>query len=252
MNCICRKLPIMTDCQLIKCVKISMNNGEEYTVKTDDLVGIQFIKHDERILVRRGRIKDIVVINKRHLSNCNNDNVSRIILDCSEQFTVKTIEIKLKDIIKIGRIDDVFEDYSDRITHLKPNFIEGNRIPTREHGMITEEELEKKITKPDRDDVVKMDPETGVFDDLVASPSDIEIDNKEEVLEDKITRPAIDDVVKMDPSIGTFDDLDTIPSGIESNKEEEKPKESPKVNNNNESLAEKMKKAGIIGMPIMM
>ena len=187
MNCICRKLPIMTDCQLIKCVKISMNNGEEYTIKTDDLVGIQFIRHDERILVRRGRIKDIVVVNKRNLSNCNNDNVSRIILDCSEQFTVKTLEIKLKDIIKIGGIDDVFEDYNDRITHLKPNFIEGNRIPTRYHGMITEEELERKITKPDRDYVVKMNPDTGVFDDLNTIPSVIE-SNKEEEKQKETTK----------------------------------------------------------------
>lgn len=214
MNCICRKLPIMTDCQLIKCVKISMNNGEEYTVKTDDLVGIQFVKHDERILVRRGRIKDIVVVNKRHLSNCNNDNVSRIILDCSEQFTVKTLEIKLKDIIKIGGIDDTFEDYSDRITHLKPNFMEGNRIPTRQHGMITEEELERKITKPDRDDVVKMDPESGVFDDLYTLPPATANTNCETVVE------------KEEPEV-------QIPT-------------------DKESLAEKMKKAGIQGMPLMM
>lgn len=214
MSCVCNhlKLPTMTDCKLIKCVKISMSNGEEYTIKTDDLVGIQFVRHDERILVRRGRIKDIVVFNRRHLSNCNNDNSSHIILDCSEQFTVKTLEIKLKDIIKIGGIDDVFEDYSDRITHLKPNFMEGNRIPTRYHGMITEEELERKITKPDRDDVVKMDPDTGVFDDLYTLPPSTENTNNEKVTE----------------------------------------KEKPEVTTETESLAERMRKAGIEGMPLMM
>lgn len=214
MSCVCNhlKLPIMTDCKLIKCVKISMNNGEEYTIKTDDLVGIQFVRHDERILVRRGRIKDIVVVNKRHLSDCKNDNLSRIILDCSEQFTVKTIEIKLKDIIKIGDIDDTFEDYSDRITHLKPNFMEGNRIPTRYHGMITEEELEKKITKPDMDDVVKMDPDTGVFDDLY-----------------------------------------TLPSTTNTNcKPVEKEKPEITVDTKKENIAERMRKAGIEGMPLMM
>lgn len=214
MSCVCNhlKLPVMTDCKLIKCVKISMSNGEEYTIKTDDLVGIQFVRHDERILVRRGRIKDIVVVNKRHLSDCKNDNSSHIILDCSEQFTVKTLEIKLKDIIKIGSIDDAFEDYSDRITHLKPNFMEGNRIPTRYHGMITEEELERKITKPDRDDVVKMDPDTGVFDDLYTLPPSTENTNNETVTEE----------------------------------------EKSEVKTESESLAERMRKAGIEGMPLMM
>ena len=167
MSHICNqlKLPFMTECKLIKCVKISMSNGEEYTIKNNDLVGIQFVRNDERIFVRKGRIHDIIIVDKRSLSS-HIDNVSRIILDCSEQFTVKTIEIKFKDIIKIGGIDDEFEDYSDRITHLKPNFIEGNKIPTREHGMTTEKELENKIIKPNRKDVVKMDPKTGIFDDL--------------------------------------------------------------------------------------
>ena len=112
MSCICKKLPVMTDCKLIKCIKISMNNGEEYIVKTDDLVAIQFIRNDERIFVRKGRIHDIVLVDKRSLSS-RVDNVSRIILDCSEQFTIKTIEIKLKDIIKIGGLDDEFDDYDD-------------------------------------------------------------------------------------------------------------------------------------------
>lgn len=206
-NCDHLRLPVMTDCKLLKCIKISMNNGEEYTVKTDDLVAIQFVKHDERILVRRGRIKDIVVVNRRELSN-KYDNVSRIILDCSEQFTIKVIEIKLKDIIKIGAIDDEFDDYNDRITHLKPNFIEGNKIPTRRHGMITEEELMDKITKPDRDDVVQMN------------------------------------------SDGEFDDLCTLPLTVNTKNETIKP-EKP-VQEETESVQEKMKKAGIMGMPLMM
>ena len=205
MSCICKKLPVMTDCKLIKCIKISMNNGEEYIVKTDDLVAIQFIRNDERIFVRKGRIHDIVLVDKRSLSS-RVDNVSRIILDCSEQFTIKTIEIKLKDIIKIGGLDDEFDDYSDRITELKPNFIEENRIPTREHGMTTEKEFENKITKPDRDDVVKMNPDTGIFDDL-----------------------------------------NNLPPIVGANKGEEK-----EIYRDDETLTEKMKKAGIIGMPIMM
>lgn len=142
MSCICnnKKLPTVTDCKLITCVKISMSNGEEYTLKTDDLVAIQFVRCDEKIIVRRGRVKEIIIVNKRQLS-CGNDNVSRIILDCSEQFTVKIIEIKLNDIIKIGKIDDEFEDYNDRITELQPNFMTENTIPARDHGMITEQDL---------------------------------------------------------------------------------------------------------------
>lgn len=132
------KLPKAVKLDMVKCVKISMNNEEEYTVKVDDLVGIQFVKDDQRILVRRGRIKDLVVINTKQLST-KEDNVSRIILDCSEQFSVKILEIKFSDIIKIGGIDDDFEDYNDRITELKPDHMKecenGVKIPVREHGM---------------------------------------------------------------------------------------------------------------------
>lgn len=171
MSCMCNnlKLPIMNKYELIRCIKMYMNNGEEYTIKVGDLVGIQFVKDDKRILVRRGRIKDIVIYNRRTLTT-SNDNLSHIILDCSEQFTIKILEIKLTDIIKIGGIDDEFEDYSDRIKQLDPNFIvdeyTGCKIPVRQNGMYTEEEMVKKITKPDKEDVVKMNPETGVFDDL--------------------------------------------------------------------------------------
>ena len=137
------KLPKTTNLEMIRCVKITMNNEETYIVKVDDLVGIQFVKDDKQILVRRGRIKELVVVNERELCT-KTDNVSRIILDCSEQFTVKIIEIKFSDIIKIGNIDDEFEDYSDRITNLEPNFIEGCEYPVREHGLVTKEEACKQ------------------------------------------------------------------------------------------------------------
>ena len=138
------KLPKAINLEMVKCVKITMNNEETFTVKTDDLVAIQFVKNDNQILVRRGRIKDLVVVNQRELS-CKTDNVSRIILDCSEQFTVKIVEIKFSDVIKIGGIDDEFDDYDNRITELCPNHIkdckeDGCHIPTREHGMHTKEE----------------------------------------------------------------------------------------------------------------
>lgn len=147
------KLPKAINLDMVKCVKITMNNEEEYTVKVDDLVAIQFVKNDSQILVRRGRIKDLVVVNQRELST-KTDNVSRIILDCSEQFTVKILEIKFTDVIKIGKIDDEFEDYSDRITELKPEHLHecehGVSIPVREHGMHTKEECPHKPTLTSR------------------------------------------------------------------------------------------------------
>ena len=146
------KLPKAVDLDMVKCVKITMSNEEVYTVKVDDLVGIQFVKNDQQILVRRGRIKDIVVVNQRELST-KTDNVSRIILDCSEQFTVNILEIKFTDVIKIGGIDDEFEDYSDRITELNPGHIKdckenGCEIPVREHGMHTQKEHCEMHHKP--------------------------------------------------------------------------------------------------------
>lgn len=174
MSLICEnlKLPTLENINLFKCVELSMSNGEKYILKENDLVGVQFIKNNKRILVRRGRIKDIVVINPKQLSTPI-DNVSRIILDCSEQFTIKIIEIKLKDIIKIGGIDDEFEDYNDRIIELEPDLIEDNNdgsssIPVRDHGMCSCEE-NKKIT-PDEDDIMEMDAKSGMFSDLVTQP----------------------------------------------------------------------------------
>lgn len=168
-NCCNHKLPTVTGFSMIQCVRISLSNGEVYTLKINDLVGIQFVKNNERIFVRKGRVKDIVIVNKRNFSTLD-DNASHIILDCSEQYTIKLVEIKIKDIIKVGRIEDEFDDYDDRITELDPNFIEGDlHIPTREHGMYTEEEMMNKITKPEREDVVKMDPKTGEFKDLATS-----------------------------------------------------------------------------------
>ena len=159
------KLPKMNKFELVKCIKIHMNNGESYTIKTGDLVGIQYVKDDKTILVRKGRIKEIVTIAKRALST-HDDCVSHIILDCSAQFSINIIEIKIKDIIKIGGINDVFEDYNERIKQLEPNYIDGNRIPTREHGMLTKEEMIQKVTKPNKENVVKMNKDTGEFDDL--------------------------------------------------------------------------------------
>ena len=158
------KLPYANNLEMVKCVKISMSNEDSYTIKVGDLVGIQFVKDDKQILVRRGRVKDLVVINVRELSN-KEDNVSHIVLDCSQQFSVKIIDIKFKDLIKIGGIDDEFEDYSDRIQELEPNYIEGNKFPVREHGLVTKEEMMNKITKPDKEGVVKMNS-NGTFSDL--------------------------------------------------------------------------------------
>lgn len=146
------KLPKPTKLDMIRCVKIDMNNDESYIIKEGDLVGIQFIKDDKLILVRKGRIKDIVVINERGITNggkseCGIPHASHITLDCSEQFTVKLIDIKFTDIIKIGGIDDKFDDYIDRITELEPNFIEGNKCPVREHGLVTKEEAKKNPPK---------------------------------------------------------------------------------------------------------
>ena len=141
------KLPKAVNLEMIRCVKVDMSNGDSYTVKQDDLVAIQFIKDNKQILVRRGRIKDLVVINRRELSK-QTDNVSHIILDCSEQFTVKIIEIKFSDIIKIGSIDDEFYDYNDRIAEIKPNFIEGDSYPVREGGLVTEDESKSTNQTP--------------------------------------------------------------------------------------------------------
>ena len=110
-------LPKATNLELVRCVKMTMDNGTTYTIKVDDLVAVQFVKNDNQILVRRGRIKDLVVVNSRELS-CKTDNVSRIILDCSEQFTVKIVEIKFSSVIAIGNIDDSFDEYTDRVTEL--------------------------------------------------------------------------------------------------------------------------------------
>ena len=169
-KCNCNKLPFVNKYNLLRCIEINMSNGEQYVVKQNDLVGIQFTRGD-KILVRKGRVKDIVLINRRGISTVD-DNVSNIVLDCSEQFTVKTIEIRLKDIIKIGNIEDHFDDYNNRITELDPNFIEdtedGTRIPVRDFGMYTEEDWRNKITKPDKEDVVKVNPSKGRFEDIPA------------------------------------------------------------------------------------
>lgn len=112
-----KKLPKATNLEMIRCVRMTMDDGKTYTIKVDDLVSIQFIKNDNQILVRKGRIKDLVVVNQRELS-CKTDNVSRIILDCSEQFTVKIIEIRFSDVIAIGGINDTFESFENRTTEL--------------------------------------------------------------------------------------------------------------------------------------
>ena len=166
----CPKLPHVEDIKMVKCANITMSDGKNFMIKENDLVGIQFIRPDNQIIVRRGRIKDFKIVNKRELSN-KVDNLSHIILDCSEQFSVKILEIKLKDIIAIGSIETEFEDYSDRITQLAPNVIEGNiNIPVREGGMVTKKEhfekLENKKNPPAT--VVEMN-ENGTFKDLNSS-----------------------------------------------------------------------------------
>lgn len=162
------KLPTMTKFELVKCVKIHMSNGEEFIVKIGDLVGIQFVKNEKQILLRKGRIKDIVTINKRCLTT-STDNESHIILDCSEQFSINIIEIKIKDIIKIADINYDFNDYAERVTSLETNYMTDTTIPLRQGGMVTKEEMKKKITKLDKDNVIKSDNEdAGAFNDLYA------------------------------------------------------------------------------------
>ena len=138
----CLKLPKVEELELVRCVKVTMNNDESCIIKTDDLVGIQFVKDNKQIVVRRGRIKDIAVVNRRELSSTE-DNVSRIVLDCSEQFTVKIIEIKFSDIIRIAGVDDEFKDYKDMIDRLPPGYMDDDKIPVREQGMVTKEEAKK-------------------------------------------------------------------------------------------------------------
>lgn len=194
-RCYChhKPLPYVKCTELVKCIRLTMDNGKSYTVKIDDMVGIQFIKDDKRILVRRGRIKDIFIVNRRELTT-NEDNVSHIVLDCSEQFSVKIIDIKLKDIIDIKGYDDEFTDYSDRIENLEPNYIEGDRLPIRQDGLVTEEEAMNKIAKPNRDDVVKMDPDTGRFDDLYEMNQ-----NRPDLGSLRIPKETIDDDKKITP-----------------------------------------------------
>jgi len=166
------KLPKAVKLDMITCVKVDMSNEESYTVKEGDLVAIQFIKDDRQILVRRGRVKDLVVINDRAITNggkteCGIPHVSHIILDCSEQFSINVIEIKIKDVIKIADINYDFNDYTERVTSLEKNYIDGNKIPVRQGGMITKEEAKKRVTKLDKDNVIKSDNEDdGKFDDL--------------------------------------------------------------------------------------
>lgn len=134
------KLPKIENASMIKTIKLTFSNKKEFVASVDGLVAIQFIKDDKNILVRRGRVKDIVLIKQRSLTHCE-DHESRIILDCSEQFSINIIEIKLKDIIDIGGIDDEFTDYSERITELTPNNETFQSVPVREHGMAVERKI---------------------------------------------------------------------------------------------------------------
>lgn len=129
----CPKLPHVDDIKMLKCISVTISDGRTIVLKQDDVVGIQFICGNN-ILVRRGRIKDFKIVNNRDLL-CKTDNLSHIVLDCSEQFSVKIIEIKFKDIVDI-RDDENFTSYEDRITELSPGCIHGNvHIPVRERGM---------------------------------------------------------------------------------------------------------------------
>lgn len=161
---VCPKLPFVSDIKMIKCANLIMSDGTNFSIKENDLIAVQFIRPDDKIIIRKGRLKDFKIINNRDINN-KIDNLSHIILDCSEQFSVKIIEIKIKDIIDIGTFEKEFKDYSERIDHLAPNTLDGNlKVPVREGGMVTkEEQLNSKKEIPN--ETVEMN-EDGTFKDL--------------------------------------------------------------------------------------
>lgn len=149
-----KPLPKVKSCRPIACTEIQMDNGDTYVIKVGDVVSIKFIQNDERVIVRRGRVHDIRVSTKRCMNT--DDNISNIILDCSQQFSQKIIEIKIKDVLEINHYNHEYEDLNekDKIEH---GYIEGPHYPVREGGL--EYKGEKKfcesIVTPDKDDVTK-------------------------------------------------------------------------------------------------
>ena len=111
-------LPRITEVENIKSFKLFFNDKEYcFKITQDDLISVQYINERDQIVVRRGRIKDIVAIAERGTNYGDN---SRIILDCSEQYTVKIIEVKINSIIEMGDIDkDDYKDYSNRKTDIE-------------------------------------------------------------------------------------------------------------------------------------
>ena len=168
-----KPLPKAKSYKPLPCAEIIMDDGTTYVVRVGELVSIQFIKNDQRVLVRRGRVMDIKIANVKKLSSAE-DNVSNIILDCSEQFSNDITDIKLKDILQIRHFNHNFEDLPE-IGELTLGYIEGPHYPVREGGLVEKGQLTEEqntfnnhITKPKKETVIKPDPVTGEFDDLAA------------------------------------------------------------------------------------
>ena len=140
------KLPKMVHVEPVLACTIHMDNGESYSFKKGDIVAIQYVNEREHIVVRKGRVKDIVIVNTRNIHTVC-DNVSRINLDCSEQFSVHMIEIKFKDIIKVGGVDEEFDDYDDRKTEIEPS------TEVRDGEIKIPVAQEKKLVQPAKSNV---------------------------------------------------------------------------------------------------
>ena len=158
-------LPKARYCRPISCMEILMDNGESYIVRVGELVSVQFIMNDQKIIVRRGRVYDLKIANYKNLSNSYSDNISNITLDCSEQFSQKIITIKVKDILRVGGFTEEYPEYPEK-SELEPGWIEGPHHPVRNGGLKYEEETKKHISKPSKSKVNKVDPVTGEFNDL--------------------------------------------------------------------------------------
>lgn len=166
-------LPKAKSYKLLPCVEICMDDGSTYITRVGEMVSIQFIENNQRVVVRRGRVMDIKVANIKKLSSAE-DNVSNIVLDCSEKFSEDIIDIKMTDILQIRHFNHNFEDLPE-IGELTPGCIEGPHYPVREGGLIYEDQLTEDqntfnnhITKPRKDTVNKPNPITGEFNDLAA------------------------------------------------------------------------------------
>lgn len=130
------KLPSVDNIKMLTCCSVDLSTGKNIVIKQNDLVAVQFVKGKD-IIIRRGRIAEIKVSKTRGIDD-KTDNLSCIVLDCSEQFTVKIIEIKFRDVVDIGEVDGEFVDYNNRATELEVSSLrdteEPNIIPVRERG----------------------------------------------------------------------------------------------------------------------